>query len=275
MFITCRNENSYVPSIDTIASLIGPTVYPTHFHVWPEITYIVDGMCQSTINSQNYQAEKDDILFVPNHYPHSYATSLDVERLLVTPNFEKQKNALFVFEDKTLPYLMTDKKFNREQILPLIKQILCLKQADEYSNPTIKEYLVNGYMNLLYGKLLETYGRNMIAKNKQANTITNILLYIDEHFTEKLTLEKLSSVFGYNKYYFSKIFNAHIDEGLTNYINGIRIQNFINRYKASNSKNVLELALSVGFDSMPSFYRAFQLFTGNTPKEYFKSHERN
>jgi YesN/AraC family two-component response regulator len=97
-----------------------------------------------------------------------------------------------------------------------------------------------------------------------------ILSYIEENCEKKLTLDELANQFAYNRYYFSKFFNSYIGDSLTNYINNTRVRKFIKLYEISPDKSLLNLALSVGFDSMPSFYRAFNRVYHCTPKEYFK-----
>ena len=126
-----------------------------------------------------------------------------------------------------------------------------------------------GYLNILYGRLLDCYYDCLIEKNSQIETLASILNFIDEHSSEKLTLDSLAAQFGYNNYHFSKLFNASVGQNLNNYINGVRIKNFAQRYSAKRNLNIMNLAFEVGFDSMPSFYKTFKAFYGCTPSEYF------
>lgn len=95
---------------------------------------------------------------------------------------------------------------------------------------------------------------------------------LDQHFHEDITLDNIAKHFGYNKYYFSKLFNSLFGISLNNYINNIRISKFIE--KAQKEKNlqstITNLAYDCGFNSMPPFYRTFQNIYHCSPNEYFK-----
>ncbi|MBR3863503.1 MAG: AraC family transcriptional regulator [Clostridia bacterium] len=260
-----RDNNSKQKTV----SVLGPTVYPAHFHKSPEITYVFNGTCHATINNGKYIAFKDEILFAPDYYPHSFATSLNVVRYSVIPKTESSNIPQFILKEQCFPCLLTNKKFNREKILPVIKELYDTENNSQLTE-TMKTTLIQGFISIIYGRLLEGYESQMISRNKQVNILIDILAYIDANYKEKLTLENISASFGYNKYYFSKIFNSYMNESLTNYINRIRIQNFILAYAKSEEKNILNIAFAVGFDSMPSFYRAFQKYTNCTPKDYFR-----
>lgn len=247
-------------------SKTGPTVYPSHFHQTPEVTYVLGGKCHSVINNVPYDAEKDDILFAPDYYPHSYATSLDVQRFIT----HLQNDYAQFLNQKTFPCLLSNKTFNREKILPVLEELYSVRSDKRLLPDSTKGLLLKGYFDVLNGRMLEGYGEFLEPRNKQINTLIEILAYIEENSTEKITLDSLANKFGYNKFYFSKFFNSSIGDNLTNYINNTRIRNFTRLYETSPEKNILNLALEVGFDSMPSFYRAFHRVYNCTPKEYFE-----
>lgn len=81
----------------------------------------------------------------------------------------------------------------------------------------------------------------------------------------------LAQQFRYNKFYFSKLFNSCVNDNLKNYVNGIRIKKFVETYSLDPAQNITRLALDLGFESMPSFYRAFKRIYHCCPKEYFAS----
>lgn len=70
-------------------------------------------------------------------------------------------------------------------------------------------------------------------KNKKMTLISDILAYIDAHCTEQITLESLSREFGYNKSYFSRLFNGYIGTSLSNYVNFVKL----NRYEELIASN--------------------------------------
>lgn len=248
---------------------LAATSYPSHFHKKPEITYMTAGSCTSVINQTEYSAEQDDILYVPDYYPHSYKTSLNAERMLLIPVSEYKADVDNLLHDKTFPCLLKDKEYNRTKILPLLNEMISV-QNDRLIKTSAKKLMLKSYTGVFYGRLFDKYsGEMLVERRKQAETITNILAYLEENYKNNVTLDALADKFGYNKYYFSKLFNSCVGDNLKNYVNNIRVKKFIEIYAEDTSANILRLALSLGFDSMPSFYRAFKRFFHCSPKEYF------
>ena len=79
--------------------------------------------------------------------------------------------------------------------------------------------------------------------------------FIDDHCCEQLTLESISKHFGYNKTYFSRIFNDHIGMSLNNYINMVRYDKFTALSKDTEDSTITDLVFKCGFSSLSTFYR--------------------
>lgn len=109
-----------------------------------------------------------------------------------------------------------------------------------------------------------------VVTTPNLSMIINVLNYIDEHFTEPITLDSISSVFGYNKYYFSRLFNKYIGETLNSYINNVRINNIIARGKKQENMNLSQLVFDCGFDSMTTFYRSYSRRYDKPPTEVIR-----
>ena len=158
---------------------------------------------------------------------------------------------------------MSDKKFNRT-ILPDLKRL---------GNPEEQEnFLVaKGLIDIVMGKFFMRYKHLPVVTTPNLSMIINVLNYIDEHFTEPITLDSISSVFGYNKYYFSRLFNKYIGETLNSYINNVRINNIIARGKKQENMNLSQLVFDCGFDSMTTFYRSYSRRYDKPPTEVIRS----
>ncbi len=260
--------------VGNLISDIGPANYPSHFHKKVEITYMKVGHSFSVINNQKILAEKDDLIFVPEYYPHSYATSDEAERYVVLPTEVMQQDFQALANGRTFFYLLADKHFNRTEILPVLNDMYRM-QCDETMGAEARSLLSKGYITTLYGKLYQHYAHLLCPRKKQINYLADILLYLDKHCTENITLDSLAQEFNYNKFYISKLFNSCVNDNIKNYINSLRINKFIQLYLTDPSINITHTALNLGFDSMPPFYRAFKRIYNCTPKEYFSYHTEN
>lgn len=60
------------------------------------------------------------------------------------------------------------------------------------------------------------------------------------------------------------------DENYTNYINRLRIEDFLQKIESGESENFQDTFFFVGFRSRSTALRNFRQFTGMTPSEYFQ-----
>lgn len=235
-----------------------------HFHRSYELIYLLDGEMRYTCGKDTLLAEKDDCVFVQKYYSHSYAAQEEYHKyVFVLPSnfyddFEK------TLANRTLPPHLGDKQFNRS-LLPLIKKLA--KDQDSTSR-----LIKKGYVNVIMGELIAHYPLIPVEKNNNIDLLVKILDYIDENYDQPLSLDSISAVFGYNKYYFSKLFNRYIGENISNYINLVRLQQMMKKAKRSDGANITELAYECGFDSLSTFYRYFKKVYGVSPTEAMKKY---
>lgn len=108
------------------------------------------------------------------------------------------------------------------------------------------------------------------AAGKSSSTVTEILNYINGHFTEKLTLVSVAAACATNRSYVSRAVNQEVGRGFNGYINSLRVEEFVRRTLASDGEESLEeTALECGFSGARTFYRAFRAEFGCSPCEYF------
>ncbi|PWM72401.1 MAG: hypothetical protein DBX59_06385 [Bacillota bacterium] len=246
-FVLMRNEEAR-----------GGTTLP-HFHRCIEIIYVTGGKMRCEVDGESFYAEKDDIVFARRCAVHELypAPVYDDYVLIVKSAYAGDFSALL--DKETLPPLLDDKVFNRRVLTECFEK---MHEADTSS------YLVaKGYVDVLMGMLLSHYEKRPVVAAPNLSTVVSALNYIDNHFAEPLTLDSLARHFGYNKYYFSRLFNAYIGENLSNYINMVRVQKLVAAAENKDKVNFSDLAFDFGFDSMTTFYRHFNRIYEKTPKD--------
>ena len=113
---------------------------------------------------------------------------------------------------------------------------------------------------------------NNSINSLQFKNIKHILSFIDEHFTEKLSLNELAELAGMSPNYFSAFFKKISGVTLWDYISSKRINKAVQLIRTPNSgKNMLEIATLCGFNNTTNFNKMFRRITGMTPSEYKKN----
>lgn len=240
---------------------------PSHFHSNIEITYVVSGAIDATVRGVQRRLGEGDLAIACSYEEHSFRTvghstvNVWLFPADLVPAFTAQIN------DKMFEQPFLGKCPATDEI---VANMNCLRRyADTEDSMTAK-----GYMYAILGLLLEHIGLCRKNSYKQSDLlIRKLLLYIEEHYRDDLTVSEVSRHFGYNKDYISKIINSHIHCGFNHYINVLRARNARNLIENSD-KSLDEICFLSGFGCMKTFRRAFTDYYNQTPREYQKSLSR-
>jgi AraC-like DNA-binding protein len=96
--------------------------------------------------------------------------------------------------------------------------------------------------------------------------VCNILDYLDKNINTDLSIDLISSIFCYDKFYIMKRFKKEIGTSIFNYINAIKVYNSLKFFK--NDDSILKIALESGFNSLEYFSEIFKKVMGVNPSAY-------
>ncbi|SDX98330.1 AraC family transcriptional regulator [Paenibacillus sp. CF384] len=93
------------------------------------------------------------------------------------------------------------------------------------------------------------------------------LLYIDQHFTEAVSLSKLSQMASVSPAHFSRVFKQSTGMNVTGFI---AVKRIVRAKELLQGKDdtIAVIAEACGFESMPYFHRVFKQIVGMTPSIY-------
>ncbi|WP_173915334.1 response regulator transcription factor [Halobacillus sp. Marseille-Q1614] len=105
-------------------------------------------------------------------------------------------------------------------------------------------------------------------KNDSPN-IQHLLQYIEDHYTEPLSLTTLAEHFHFNPSYLSSYFSSHLHIGFSDYLNQVRIEK-AKHILASSSASVSQVSEMVGYGEPSYFCKVFKRIEGLSPGRYRK-----
>lgn len=97
--------------------------------------------------------------------------------------------------------------------------------------------------------------------------ITEIRRYINDHYSEPLTLNSISKVYNFSPVYIGRLFKKEMGCSFNEYLNHCRI-NVAKKYICEGKLMIYEIGEKVGYKDSNYFYKCFKNNTGLTPKEY-------
>ncbi len=108
----------------------------------------------------------------------------------------------------------------------------------------------------------------MKSDNSYEARLGKVLDYIDAHLGEELGLEQLSDVAGCSKYHFHRQFRHLFGVSTFKYVHLRRLKQAVNELAFRPNRQVLEIALDIGYDGPESFARAFRKVIAQSPSEF-------
>ena len=96
-----------------------------------------------------------------------------------------------------------------------------------------------------------------------------VLLFIEENYTQTLSLNDLSKVAGMTPKYLCKFFNNMSNKTPIEYLNFYRIEIACEQL-LSTDLSVTDIAINCGFNDVSYFIKTFKKYKGITPKQYIK-----
>lgn len=138
------------------------------------------------------------------------------------------------------------------------------RYMDDY---LLKEMTLRSYLTILLVKFYENIPVDDLEENDYS---FKVIKYIDENYTQNISLDCLEKELSLNKYYLSHVFKEKTGLTIVEYVHYRRIAEAQKRLKDKEQKPI-DICYSCGFNNMQHFYRVFRKITGLSPEKYRKS----
>ncbi|MED4226292.1 AraC family transcriptional regulator [Neobacillus cucumis] len=229
--------------------------FPSHIHRCFELIFLDDGEMEVIINQRRFHLKAGQFLLILPYEIHS----------LLTKTQSRANICIFSPDYVQTFQRMTENSALENPIFNLSPEAHTLISRTLFQDTTnLLEHKAS-----LYYLLSELMGQTtlMNVKKKDPELLHTLLTYIQEHFTESLSLKSISDTLGYSYNYLSKYFNANVRMSFADFLNGTRI-NYACYLLRSSGKSITEIAYLSGFENIRSFNRNFVKIKLCTPKEY-------
>lgn len=241
--------------------------FPLHSHPnMMEILLLYAGDAEFHIEGNIYPLEPLDVVIASSNELHRmvHRSMSRYERFVININTEffannKCKEFESIFTNRR-PGEQNLIKHNTPEGNQLLEILTRLQKYAFLDNP-LPLIVTNTLIELLY--VLNQ--KDIIADNiPQKSNIREIILYINEHLTEQMTLDKISNEFFMSKYHLCHLFKKHTGFTVNQYITRKRIDLVKDICESGNSLTFA--ASEAGFNNYSAFYRAYLKENGKSPK---------
>lgn len=252
-----------------------------HMHDHYEIVYVYNGKGTFFIGDVFYDMQQGDVFLIPNNTIHR-----------ALPNKDDPVTSTIIFFSPTLIYKdVVDDSFSYLHLFDLTKKSknykISLPQKEQEKLEEQLELILQETNSRLMGSrhacllivhqiILDLYririnGKQELSEGKSYSSewMKDILIYINEHMDEALTLTILAQKALVSPAHFSRVFKETTGIGLVVYLNTKKIIKAKDLLLETNH-TIAHIAEMCGFESMPQFYRTFKKYNEKTPATFRK-----
>ncbi len=256
------------------------TSYPIHWHPEMELIYVEEGMCHVTLNLETYRLEKGDILFITPGLLHSieenglissvyYNIIFDFSLLLCKETDICNTRYLLPYMEGTalLPSILKPQMKHYSQIRNCIKALIGDRKIRE---PGFELLTKSRLMLLFYylEPLKQLADKKYLTENtSKIQQIKQILFYVENNYSNPITIEEAASLCNFSPSYFMKFFKSATGTSFLQYVKHYRLE-MAAGLLVNTDRSVLSISEEVGFHNHSYFIRAFKEKFGKTPREY-------
>lgn len=221
--------------------------------------FIENGCLKINTNGKEFTAKAGSIVFLDCYLPHEYRAIQDTHVLWFHFDGNMARNYYQQIIDKTdnviyphNPVLM------RQYFENIYESFLSEDQRDE----AVLSLEITGLMTSLLKE-------NKSKLKSSQEPLRLAAKYINDHFTNEISLDDLSALTALSPYYFVRAFKKEIGVSPHQYLIETRIS-YAKYYLSSTEGSISDIAYASGFKDESAFCYTFRKRVGMTPKEYRK-----
>ncbi|MDO4313169.1 MAG: AraC family transcriptional regulator [Eubacteriales bacterium] len=251
-----------------------------HWHPEIELTWVQSGIIDYRVNEQQYILQQDEGLFCNSNVLHSgyMKDQMNCEYLSITfhPRFIYGYETSLL-QTKYVEFITANPRWSSLVLSPEVSwqaEILdTMRQIYSWSKqpPLDYELRVHLAVTRIWQLLFQYFASLPVAETQipeHLDRLKQILIFIQEHYSEPLTLEDIAASASICKSECCRFFKKHMHMTLFDYLLFYRIQQSLPLLRGSDS--ITNIAGMVGF-SNPCYYgKIFKRYMNCSPREYRK-----
>ncbi len=277
-----------------ISSLVSATymdfpndfVFPLESHRCWELNFVDYGSIRTSAGTQEFLLQKQDMILYPPLVEHGIVVKTEDTPNLITIAFESDSPLLYRLGGRVIHLPVELQKLLSEILhrvytifpnaLPVNTIPSSLGKSNETQDLTLQlviQTLEDVFLRLLCDGEQEdhaTKSQKLTAENQQLNLSQAVAKYIEQHVSEKLTLDKISKHFNISVGKLCRDVKASTNFSIHEMIAKERLKIAKHMIK-KEQYNFTEIAEQLGFSSLHYFSQWFKNQTNMSPTEYATS----
>ena len=253
--------------------------FSCHWHEKIELLYFMDGEALIKCNSLEIPAKKGNLIVINSNELHQgwcMTESTDYYCIIFDTSLFQSRHvdvceAKYINPISGNRILFKNRIESNEYVTNLIHEFVKEYEAKQIGY----EMAVKATLYQLLVFLLRNHVRVFLtsreydARMKNLKRFNGVLEYIENNYSEKITIDRLCAMANVSRFYFCRLFKSITNKSLGEYLNRLRVNKAEELLKSGNC-NITEAAMSCGFDDMNYFSRVFKKYKNESPSSMLK-----
>lgn len=246
-------------------------IVPKHWHNHIEIIYILDGYLEVAINNTEYLIGKDQLIVINPSEIHSTASKNFNTSILLQIPYELLENNIADVQNiyfECNPYMKdTQSIAYQNDIKTLLKSFAEIYKTKYLGYKLKVNSLIYDLLFILVNNFSASLTKLHMKKTvRYLDRLELIIKYVENHYTECISLDDISVQVRLNPEYFSRFFKKYMGTTFLKYLNSVRLEHLYTDL-INTDYSVTELTEKNGFTNYKMFMKLFKDTYECTPSE--------
>ncbi len=246
-----------------------------HSHDFYEIYFFISGDASIYIEEYAYRLKPNDVVIIPPgrmHRAYFHNTEAYYERMFIYISRSalrdmgaKDFSLLNIIDDcigrGKFCHSLSDADF------AACRYTICDIISDEVSAAPHQRLINRCKLVTMLARLCKLFGEARDeSSSRSGKRVADVIAYINEHISQALSLDEVSSRFFISKFHLIREFKSYTNKSVYQYIVAKRIIQA--KLMMQSGMNPTDVYLKCGFREYSSFYKAFKKETDMSPQQY-------
>lgn len=214
---------------------------------------------------REYALEKDQVFWIDCYTFHHYECHADDKWEIVWVHFYGANASAYYQVYNTSKNVVTEAVTPADYVNRLMRIVGLCKHRHRNS-----ELIISGLITDLLTEMIVESNDTVNDLPMMPDFIRTTISYIDKHFSEPISLDKMAAASGVSKFYLSREFKRHLGETPFDYLISVRL-NYAKELLLYSTEPISQVAEKCGIPHTTHFINLFKRQEGMTPASYRKS----
>jgi AraC family L-rhamnose operon transcriptional activator RhaR/AraC family L-rhamnose operon regulatory protein RhaS len=257
---------------------------PLHSHEFHELVVVMGGTGRHVMKGEEYPLAEGDVFLIRGKVAHGYAEPeglsyvnvlfdpvtlrLPMDDLRRVPGY----HVLFRVEPKLrgVHKLRGCLKLSPDQLAET-SRLIALTEAELSEKHAGYRYMAVAHLMQMVGYLSRSHSRDEEPERRPLLKIGEVLSHIDKHYDEPVTVDALCEIADMSESSLARAFHEVVGRPPMDYVIRVRVGKAAGLLSRSRLL-ITDIAFRCGFSDSNYFSRQFRSVTGQSPRDYRRSH---